>query len=199
MIRHGTTLANQEGRFQGRLDYPLSTQGRREAALLGCRIKDLAPEVLLSSDLKRAWETAQIIARAAGLVPKPLPLLRECSWGAIEGLTLCEIKSLYPDLIPEGSVRIKAAVFGGESEKMLLARAIVLLRFLGRRCNRRQRILLVSHGRFINALFAACLGYSAKQRWPFAPAPASLSMISCSDNRQSYRLELFNDRCHLSG
>jgi len=196
LIRHGTTAANRERRFQGRLDYPLSPQGRREARLLAERVKGLAPDLLLSSDLQRAWETAQIIAQATGLIVRPLPLLRECSWGVAEGKTLEEIYALYPSLRAEKKLRF-SAFFGGESEKRLFARAGLVLRLLSRRFAHRRRVVLVSHGRFINALLACSLGLSADQFWPFAPAPASLSMISREEERREYRLELFNDRCHL--
>jgi len=197
LIRHGTTAANRERRFQGRLDYPLSPQGRREARLLAERVKSLAPDLLLSSDLQRAWETAQIIAQATGLIVRPLPLLRECSWGVAEGKTLEEIYTIYPSLRAAEAAQISAEFFGGESKKRLLARAGLVLRLLSRRFAHRRRVVLVSHGRFINALLACSLGLSADQFWPFAPAPASLSMISCEEERREYRLELFNDRCHL--
>ena len=151
----------------------------------------------MSSDLQRAWDTAQIIARAAGLIARPFPLLRECSWGAAEGKTLEEIYALNASLRAEGNRRICAVHFGGESEKRLIARAGLVLRLLSRRFAHRKQVVLVSHGRFINAILAFSLGLSINQRWPFAPDPASLSMISYAGERREYRLELFNDRCHL--
>jgi len=101
LIRHGTTTANQEGRFQGRLDYPLSDQGRCEADLLSRRLKNV------------------------GLLrPVSSPLLRECSWGAAEGLTQAEIQSyLLPPFFYAGRDRLKPSSWGGESERKLMSRA----------------------------------------------------------------------------
>lgn len=197
MIRHGITNANQEGRLQGRLDYPLSDRGRREAESLSRRVDLIGLQVILSSDLERAWQTAEIIAREAGLEPVRMPLLRECSWGAVEGMTLAEIRSRYPFWTPHARRGLRAAAFGGESERKLLARTRLLLKVINRRYGSCRRIALVSHGRLINAVIAACLGLKTRQRWPFAPAQASLSMVRYDPTRRQYRLELFNDRCHL--
>jgi broad specificity phosphatase PhoE len=196
LIRHGTTSANLEGRFQGRLDYPLSAQGRREAELLARRLSAVGLELLFSSDLQRAWETAQIIGLEAKLQPVKVPLLRECSWGTVEGMTRAEITILHQPFI-EGTDRIKAGLFGGERERKLLARARVFLKRVEHQCTGVHRIALVSHGRFINAMLAAALGLKARQHWPFAPAPASLSVIQNGALPGSFQLELFNDRCHL--
>lgn len=196
LIRHGTTSANLEGRFQGRLDYPLNAQGRLEADLLARRLSLAGLELLFSSDLQRAWETAQIIARETKLQPFKVTLLRECSWGAAEGMTRTEINLLYRNL-PVEKQRIKAGDFGGESERKLLARARFFLKKLKQNCPGANRVALVSHGRFINALLAAALGLKARQPWPFAPAPASLSVLRDGAYGGKFRLDLFNDRCHL--
>lgn len=196
LIRHGTTSANLEGRFQGRLDYPLSDQGCREAELLARRLSLAGLEFLFSSDLQRAWDTAQIIARETKLQPVKAPLLRECSWGVAEGMTRAEINLLYRCL-PGGKQPIKAGLFGGESERKLLARARLFLKKLEQDCPGAHRIAVVSHGRFINALLAAALGVKARQLWPFAPAPASLSVLRDGAFAGKFHLELFNDRCHL--
>jgi 2,3-bisphosphoglycerate-dependent phosphoglycerate mutase len=199
LIRHGTTTANEEARIQGRLDYPLSARGRREAALLAHRLGRLGLELLLSSDLRRAWETALIIAKETGLEPVRAAPLRECSWGAIEGMTLDDIRSRYPFLVRDarGGLGLKAPLFGGERQRKLQARAGKLLKYIAFQYPSCRRIALVSHGRFINALIASALEFKARQRWPFAPHPASLSMLKFDPERDHYRLELFNDCCHL--
>ena len=162
MIRHGTTAASREGRFQGRLDFPLSPRGKQEAELLARRLSSTGLEMILSSDLRRAWATARIIAAAAGLQPVRMKLLRECSWGAVEGMTLQEIKDCYPGLFRETGRGIRAGIFGGERERRLLARARMVLGIIEQRYSRLRCIALVSHGRFLNALFAAGLGLRAK-------------------------------------
>lgn len=197
MVRHGSTSASEEGRYQGRLEYPLSDRGRREAVLVGSRLAKLDLELILSSDQQRAWETAQIAARATGLSPVGMPLLRECSWGLMEGLTRSEAKALFPDIFARRRGGMQLFSCGGESNRRLLARASVLLKVIHLRHCCLNRVALVSHGRFINALLAACLGLKARQRWPFAPSPASLSMVKYDLAAGQHRLQLFNDCCHL--
>ncbi len=197
LLRHGTTDANQQGRFQGRLNYPLSIRGQQEAQLLANRLRGAGLEAILSSDLIRAWETAQIVGRGSHLSPIKEPLLRECSWGALEGLTWAEINEQYPGLSMSIGGKLKAGSVGGESERKLLARSRLLLKKVNKQYGDARRIALVSHSRFINALLAAALGLHGRQRWPFAPSPASLTIISFHKERKVYRLELFNDRCHI--
>ncbi len=197
LIRHGTTAANREGRLQGRLDIPLAPQGRREAEQLARRLREFDLEVVLSSDLSRAWETARIIAWETDLQPVRMPLLRECSWGIVEGMTIPEIKARYPGEACSDHFGLKAGLFGGERERKLMARAGLVYKIIEQRYRRCGSIALVSHGRFLNAFLAKGLGLKARQRWPFAPAPASLSLITFDSSRDCYRLALFNDRCHL--
>lgn len=194
-VRHGTTSGNLERRFQGQMDLPLSSQGRREAGLLARRLSSAGLEIIYSSDLQRAWETATIIGRAVGLDPVATPLLRECSWGALEGLTVAEAEELYPELMRRyRSASLRAGFFGGERERKLLARARTLLNRLAGQNHRFRRVLLVGHARQINACFAAALGWGSRQQWPFAPAPASLSILRYYPARRRFRLELFNAR-----
>jgi len=198
LIRHGTTLANLEGRIQGRLDYPLSPQGHREAKLLAQRLRFAGLDCLFSSDLRRARETAQIIAVETGIKPVQSHLLRESSWGILEGLTRAEIQSLrLTSILTDKRQNLKAISWGGESERKLLSRARLYLKMVEYECHGYNRIASVSHGRFINALIVAALGLKTCRRWPFAPDPASLSVISRRAGQGSYRLDLFNDRCHL--
>lgn len=198
LVRHGSTSASEEGRFQGRLEYALSSRGRREAELLAARLSSLELELILSSDQQRARETAQAVARYTALSPVYTPLLRECSWGLVEGLTRFEARVFFPELFNNRQGRPMLIGCGGESNRQLLARASLLLKFIYHRYGCYRRIVLVSHGRFINALLAACFGLKARQRWPYAPSPASLSMVQYDHIARIYRLRRFNDCRHLN-
>ncbi len=198
LARHGTTAANREGRFQGSLDFPLSAEGRREAALLARRLVPLALDGIFSSDLSRAWETARIIARENGAPLKATPLLRESRWGVIEGLTREEAAARFPYLERCWHRGKLPLIPGAESRRCLRGRCRLLLERLESRCSPEAAILLVSHGRLLNALLATALGWPARQPWPFAPHPASLSLLLRPAPGSSWRLALFNDCCHLT-
>ena len=93
-VRHGVTEWNREGRWQGRLDPPLSDGGRREARMIADRIAadpDLRPARILSSTLARASETAGIIGASVGIVVEPEPRLVEIGAGEWEGRTHAEL------------------------------------------------------------------------------------------------------------
>ena len=154
-------------------------------------------DLFLSSDLQRAWKTAEIISRAINLAPLPEPLLRESSWGFVEGLRRSEAEAAYPFLFRSPGGPLVALRCGGESERKLLARTRLLRRKICRRYPGRRRILLVSHGRLINAFICGCLGFSSRQKWPYAPAPASLSIMAYAPLQERGRLLLFSDTAHL--
>src|SRR5438874_12638863 len=86
LVRHGQSTWNREHRIQGQLDPPLSEDGRRQAELLGARLARRTFAAHFASDLKRAFETAEIIGAAVGMRPLPEPALRELSLGEWEGL-----------------------------------------------------------------------------------------------------------------
>jgi probable phosphoglycerate mutase len=198
LVRHGRTAANDEGRYQGRRDFCLSEAGIREAESVSRRLSK-APgfELFLSSDLQRAWKTAEIISRGINLAPLREPLLRESSWGFIEGLRRSEAEAMYPFLFRSPGGALAALRCGGESERKLLARTRTLRRKICRKYPGMRRILLVSHGRLFNAFISGCLGFTSRQKWPYAPAPASLSIVGYDPVKQRGRLLLFSDTGHL--
>jgi broad specificity phosphatase PhoE len=98
-VRHGETEWNRTGRWQGQSDVPLSAEGREQAARLARRLAEegTAYTALYSSDLCRAWETAEILGAALGLKPLAARALREIDLGAWAGKTRAEIIRAFPD------------------------------------------------------------------------------------------------------
>ncbi len=107
-IRHGETAWNLEGRFQGHSDIPLCEQGRHRTARLAeslvSRLRGdpsaRRPAVVLSSPLRRAVETAEVLCQRLGMPRDAVVIderLREVSFGTWEGLTTLEVKERFPD------------------------------------------------------------------------------------------------------
>lgn len=94
--RHGQTLWNVEGRFQGQTDIPLDEVGERQAERAARLLAALQPSAIFSSDLARAAATAAPLARLTGLPVIPDKELRERYGGLWEGLTDAEIRERYP-------------------------------------------------------------------------------------------------------
>ena len=97
LARHGETDWNAVGRWQGHTDRPLTELGRRQAAELAERLADVELDAVYSSDLLRAVETAEPVAKRLGLPLQTLPELREVDVGTWAGLTRDEVAERFPD------------------------------------------------------------------------------------------------------
>ena len=94
--RHGQTVWNAERRFQGQSDIPLDEVGQAQAERAARLLAALRPDLIVSSDLSRAAQTAAPLGRLTGLEVTVDKDLRERSGGCWEGLTDTEIRTRYP-------------------------------------------------------------------------------------------------------
>ena len=97
LIRHGQTDWNATGRWQGQADPPLNEAGRIQARQTALELQAQRSDALISSDLRRAQETAAIIAEALGLEVTLEPRLREVNLGDWQGLYSDEIRARWPE------------------------------------------------------------------------------------------------------
>ena len=183
LVRHGQSTWNREHRIQGQLDPPLSADGRRQAELLGNRLAGRRFAAFYSSDLKRAFETAESIGGVIGLRPTPTPALREIFLGEWEGLRAGELAVRFPDawarwnkepdwdLVPGGE---GAAVFEARVEAALDA-------ILDRHPH--EDVLVVTHGGVIQVALHRVIGRSSQGLFAFKIQNASISLIERSDGR----------------
>jgi probable phosphoglycerate mutase len=149
-IRHGTTEWNISGRLQGQNDIPLNEAGRWQAQKLGSRLMQERWDVVVSSDLIRAKETADIIATIAGIGPvRAEQRLRERTHGRLDGTTL-------EDRIAEWGEQWKSLDHGVESDERLFERGIACLTELSAEYAGK-RVLIVTHGAFIGVLLQGML------------------------------------------
>ncbi len=95
IFRHGETDWNAEGRFQGHIDVPMNDRGRAQAAELIPALESSGIRAILSSDLSRARETAQIVASKLGIPVFSDRGLREAHLGEAQGLTIAEIEARF--------------------------------------------------------------------------------------------------------
>jgi broad specificity phosphatase PhoE len=97
LARHGETDWNVQRRVQGHSDRPLNETGRAQAVALAETLDGAQLDAIYSSDLARAYDTAQVVAERTGLAVTVLPELRERDFGTWEGLTDTEILERYPE------------------------------------------------------------------------------------------------------
>jgi probable phosphoglycerate mutase len=148
-VRHAESLWNAEGRWQGQADPPLSDRGRNDAAAAAARLNGTI-ERIVSSDLARALETAEIVAGVVGAGDVEIePDLREVDIGRWSGLTRDEIEAGWPGGI-DGWRAGRFVPPGAEDPAEFLERVVRGLRRVGARDDR--PALVVTHGGGIGRL-----------------------------------------------
>ncbi len=101
LVRHGQTDWNAQGRIQGQLDIPLNEEGKSQAKIAAEKLKNHKISSIISTDLQRGLETAQIINRYHNLEIKTDPRLREKYYAMWEGITWNEVHAQNPQLTQE--------------------------------------------------------------------------------------------------
>ncbi|XAR61848.1 Phosphoserine phosphatase [Bertholletia excelsa] len=151
VVRHGETAWNAEGRIQGHLDVELNEAGRQQATAVADRLsKETKISAVYASDLKRAFETACIIASKCG-VPEviPDPNLRERHLGDLQGLTFQEAVKLkgdaYAASMSESARTDQEIPGGGESLDQVFNRCTSSLQSIAMKCIGK-RVVVVTHG-----------------------------------------------------
>jgi len=146
LVRHGETDWNRARRIQGATDIPLNDTGREQAATTGRLLARREWDLVVTSPLSRARETAQIIARETGM-PEPilLPEIVERQYGEAEGLDYEEIAERFPD---------DTVVPGRESREEVAARVIPAIVQLAEQ-NPGAAIIVVSHGGVIRSVLTS--------------------------------------------
>ncbi|MGD9895441.1 MAG: histidine phosphatase family protein, partial [Dehalococcoidia bacterium] len=161
LVRHGETLGNREGRYQTQ-ETPLSDTGRAQAARLAERIAaEHSVQVIYSSDLARAMETATIVGERLGLDPHPQPALREIDVGDLKGQLRSEAMERYPGgfdawLAAGGIERLPGE--SGESCDDVALRTMAAIREIVAR-HPGECVLVVSHGLALGILLGEIHGW----------------------------------------
>lgn len=201
LVRHGVTDWNRARRFQGQIDIPLNEEGRRQAELTGQRFgsdpQRLRIAAVHTSDLSRAAQTAEPIARALGLPLRNDPALRERHYGAFEGRTHDELardqaeawrrwRARDPDFVLPG---------GGESLRAFHERVEQALLGLARN-NPGATVVAVSHGGVLDCAFRIAAGLPLDSPRSHDLLNASLNRIAFDGER--FRLIDWADISHLA-
>jgi broad specificity phosphatase PhoE len=158
IARHGQNEDNANGILNGHRDLPLTELGREQATELGLGIKSagLLFDVVYSSPLSRAYETATTAAKIADLpTPKKYDGIVERNFGVMTGQLASKIEELCsPDIIKTDTVTYFLAPEGAETFDDLVARGQNVLDDI-RRQHIGQKVLLVCHGDIGKMIYAA--------------------------------------------
>lgn len=191
IVRHGVTNYNQENRFQGQLDIPLNEEGLAQVAKLGNYFQKKPVDVIYSSDLKRAYQTAEAISNVKDLQIRILPGLREVNVGKLEGMTWAEVKENYPNWARAGH---NHGYPGGETRLEIENRVKNSWEYIAKR-HSNDNVVLVSHGGIIKSLICLLLGVNNENRSKFVIDNSSITRIIYNDS--GYRIKSLNSLEHL--
>ncbi|MBW4837791.1 MAG: histidine phosphatase family protein [Paenibacillaceae bacterium] len=187
LIRHGLTDWNAIGRIQGQSDIPLNDEGRRQARLLGQRLKEEGEyrwDFVMTSNLSRARETGEILAGILGIpLYDPDSRLMERSFGKVEGMTLVERETLWGKDWDRHEL-------GQEKDEEIRQRALSFMADLAERFPS-NNVLVVSHGGLLAQLYIALYQEKCQERIN------NLSLTILENNEQSWDLRLYNCTRHL--
>lgn len=156
IVRHGQTAHNKAKILQGHLDTPLDETGKIQADKAALLLKDEVIDVVYSSDLKRAMETAH--ATMKHKINKPVfstPLLRERYFGKFQGMTFKEIGVHLSKFGEQGNFSFegKEQEYGVETEQEIRKRVIEFRKLLEH--HKGKTVAVFSHGGFIRHLLTA--------------------------------------------
>ena len=167
LLRHGQTDYNAAGRMQGHIDSVLTEAGVAQAAHVAPEIARLAPDRLISSDLRRAVDTADLVGAASGRPVKLDARLRETHLGEWQGRTVAEIEAEQPGAIAAWRSDPAWTPPGGESRIEVVRRSLPVVEELDEEYagSPDATVVLVAHGGLIAGLVCGLLALPAST-WP---------------------------------
>jgi broad specificity phosphatase PhoE len=194
LARHGETAWNVEKVFRGRADVNLDEVGVKQAALLGKHLNHWKLEAIYSSPLRRASETANIVARDHKIAMNIAQGLIDFDYGDWQSLPEQEVESVYPDILKEWHNNPqKVRMPGGESLEGVRRRAAQVVKDV---LSRHQgSVLLVSHRVVIKVLICYLLGLDNSHFWNIKQDVGGITVFTYADGR--FVLTRHNDTSHL--
>lgn len=199
LIRHGETIWNQEMRFQGHGDSPLTATGRAQAKAIGRRLQAMDIDELLASDLGRTQETAGIIASFTGHTVQSDARLRERNYGIMEGMTERDITNRFPEILTAlRSRHPDYRIPDGESHRQHYQRNIDFLEEITVR-ETSMKIAVVTHGGVLDSCFRHVCGLDLDQPRCFMAANAGLCCLEWGRfyGGQRWVIKVWGDVSHL--
>lgn len=199
LIRHGESLWNPERRLQGQTDVPLSDVGIRQAAATAQRLASQPFDALYSSDLTRAWDTAQTIARGRSQTVVPLIGLRERHFGKFQSLNQEEANAAHPAAYARFRAREAdyAPAGGGESLADFTVRVMASVQPLIQK-HKEGHVLLVTHGGVLDVLHRHATGKPQNTPRDFTIPNAAINWLDVDTQTGAWSIRVWADEAHLS-
>ena len=200
LVRHGETVWNQENRWQGQADTPLSQTGYDQARQLARRLQNEERPIraIYTSDLSRARDTADILGQVLGVTPLETAAWREMDIGTWSGLTTSEVATRHAEewaRLRQGEDLPRG---GGETFAEFQGRLVQSSqRFI--RDHRGEQIIVVTHGGAVRAFLLHCRGLDMNQFGQIEKiGNTGISEVSLFPNGET-EIHTINSIVHLDG
>lgn len=195
LVRHGQTIWNKLGKYQGQADVELSDAGKRQAELLGENFPINHIDVVFASPLIRARETAEAVARKFNLAVVTCEEFREINFGDWEGLTYDEIHQKWPqehDMLFQSPDQLTCP--NGESFAEVQKRAAGKMLEIIKEYDEKV-VVITAHGGVIRTMLCHALGMPLKNMWHIKQDNTALNIVSAYE--EGMTVELMNSTVHL--
>jgi probable phosphoglycerate mutase len=195
LVRHGQSEGNASGIVQGHLDFDLTDLGRTQAIATAERLRGEKIDRIIASPLKRAFNTARLIASPHGIDVEPRPALMEYDLGEVSGLTGPQIRERFPEVTAAYARGVRPAFPGEEGREAFAMRVTAVLEELK---STSQTVVAVAHGGVITTFCYAAAGIDRMRPGVFEIANCAITELVVGNGGRAV-IERHNDTCHLHG
>ncbi|MEQ8192697.1 MAG: histidine phosphatase family protein [Candidatus Eremiobacterota bacterium] len=210
LIRHGETVYNREGRFQGQSNIPLNEAGREQAQKVARRFEDQFIQsgenfaAIYSSPFDRTMDTAKAIAEKLHLTPTELPSFKEINMGEWEGQTKTEVLEKYKD--QNGVPLLKKwhddplnnNIPGGETVRQVDNRVTAGLNEIVKNHKPDDNIIIVTHGGPVSVVACHAMKESLKEVSKKKIENTAVTVVQLDTDIDHSKMLLYNDASHLN-
>ena len=197
LIRHGEVKWNREAAYVGSTDLPLDLTGRMQAERLTGYLESKCISAVYSSDLMRAYQTAEIIANRMGLPVHALKELREADYGEWEGVPEIEVPKLYPGIFEQWRDDVlNVRIPGGETFAELRDRAFPAFCRIAE-AHPDGQVAIVAHKSTNRVILCCLLGVDVNTYRQLGQGNAAVNIIHRRQDG-SFVVETINECCHLA-
>ncbi len=210
LVRHGETIYNKKGLFQGQTDIPLDEDGKLQARKAGLRFNDEfiksgeTISAIYTSPLSRTRETAEIIGENFNIKPQDFPSFKEINMGEWEGKSAGEVMEKYKD--SDGTPLLKKwkedplnyHIPGGEKVQDVDRRVVDSINDLIKKHRPEDNLIIVTHGGPIGVVICHALHESLKEVTKKKADNTSVTVVETQKDINSLKLLIQNDTSHLN-
>lgn len=195
LIRHGESIANTEGIYQGHTyNTHLSVLGRKQAIVLAKRFADIELSQVITSPLLRTWETSKAVADLKNMPLQKEEQILETNHGEWEGKHKDVILKRWPDLYQKWNKFPSGVQFPG-GEHFLDTQKRVIKWWKDITGNNSGDIMVITHDNIIRIIIANVLNMKLNRIWKFHLQPTAVTLVEVQD--ETIRLAYLNDAKHL--